>query len=161
MTRDDIRRLLPNALGVGGLMLALLLDEYISIEVARMGSGIRKGPPGGAAAELALVSYDQWTIPPLLFRWTEEMESHAGLSSRTSGRYVRTASRRSPRPSSAFGILARTGIGPAGSAFSTRKSRPSDGWSPTRARADEASMARPMQLHRDRQAARLRVFPQG
>lgn len=82
-------------------MLAFLLDEHISPEVARIVSrlrpeiavfsivswerGIWRGQRDEAIlraareAGLTLVSYDQRTIPQILCRWAEEVESHAGV----------------------------------------------------------------------------------
>jgi hypothetical protein len=82
-------------------MLAFLLDEHISPEVARIMSrrrpeipvfsilhwenGIWKGQVderilrAAKDAGLTLVSYDRRTIPSLLCRWAENAECHAGV----------------------------------------------------------------------------------
>lgn len=82
-------------------MLKLLLDEHVSPDVA---AGLRRRVPGlvvrsmsdwqdgdflgqedavclqeASAQGLTLVTYDRRTIPPLLKRWAEEGQLHAGV----------------------------------------------------------------------------------
>jgi hypothetical protein len=82
-------------------MLKLLLDEHVSPDVA---AGLRRRVPGlvvrsmsdwqdgdflgqedavclqeASVQGLTLVTYDRRTIPPLLKRWAEESQLHAGV----------------------------------------------------------------------------------
>jgi len=82
-------------------MLKLLLDEHVSPDVA---AGLRRRVPGlvvrsisdwqdgnflgqedavclqaASVQGLTLVTYDRRTIPPLLKRWAEEGQRHAGV----------------------------------------------------------------------------------